>query len=115
VTVNTKATGATVIIDPCARFWVTTALGYRIVSSTGITIPAIVTVGSEATTYQNVYGSSTSGFEPNGALTGIIWVPLENGYISYADLTTSGLRVNVQVAATGTSQSVEIIVVGYYV
>lgn len=115
VTVNTKTVGNTVIIDPCARFWVTTDLGYRIVSSTAISAPANVTVGSDDPSYQNVYGSAVSGFEPDGSLAGIVWVPLEVGYVAYADLTTSGLKVRVGTAATGTSQSVEIIVVGYYV
>lgn len=116
VTINTKVTGNTIIIDPCARFWITTDLGYRIVSSTAITSPAVVTVGSNSgSSYDNVYGQSSSGFTPDGALNGIIWVPLEVGYVAYADLTASGLRVNVGTAAVGTSQSVEIIVVGYYV
>ena len=116
VTVNTKTVGNTVLIDPVARFWVTVALGYRVVASSGITVPANVTVGSEDPTYQNA-GTDDVPINPDGAKAGIVWVnlPAQAGYLAYCDLTTSGLKVRVGTAATGTSQSVEIIVVGYYV
>jgi hypothetical protein len=107
--INLKATGTTIIIPAQPRRFLAGSHVYVAVQTKTGTVGTLpqFSIGSDASNYQNVAGDSV----------GIVTVPDTAGvnfvypfkildvtdveqYLQYADLTTSGLRVNVQVAST---------------
>lgn len=114
VTVNMTSVGDYRLIDQTSvttKLWVTRRIGYRTITSSGVTVLGKVTLGGNSPDYDNVY-STGGGFSPDPSTPGIVWITFNQpGYI---DLGTNGLIARVDSAATGTFHSVRIIVVGYY-
>src|SRR6266404_1796312 len=95
---NAKATGATTIFttDANARFY-PVLIVIEMVVATGIGTSAVITVGTNSPTYDNILAAKSPGLIPNAAEVG---APLASG-VSIAPSTD--VKANVTVGAIGVS------------
>lgn len=115
--VDLKTVASAVIFTSEASLgrWITTDIIVEITASSAITVEATISVGTNAATYDDVLPASVqtgltaanrfNHFYPSSAIDGVV--------TSVA--ASTGLRYNVSVAATGTSQTANIHILGFYV
>lgn len=109
--VNAKTTGATVIFttESVSNFYVT-GVTVESTSATAITVPATLSVGTNAATYNNILAA--------GAMTSLTAANLFSMLLptvaSVVVAASTAINVNISVAATGTSQTLTVGVQGYY-
>jgi len=116
--INLKSTGTTIIIPAQARRIIVSRVAIvPITFVTAGTAPQL-SIGTDSPNYQNIYDDAAGPFTlPNTTLVNFAFMldmirTNHQQYLQYADLTTNGLRVNVQAASTATTHTAHVFVWG---
>lgn len=116
--INLKSTGTTIIIPAQARRFICDRVAIVPVTFVTAGTAPQLSIGADSPNYQNIYDDSGSIITlPNTTAVNFIYeVDMiranHQQYLQYADLTSNGLRVNVQVASTATTHTAHVFVHG---
>ena len=116
--ISLKSTGNTIIIPAQARRIIVTRLIVVPQTFSGAAVAPQMTFGTNASDYDNVYGADgfTKLVLSNDTLVNFTYqvdvadISTPEQFLEYADLTTSGLRVNITTASTATTHTAHIFV-----
>lgn len=109
--IDAKTTGTTTLFTTDAgRVFVPTSVVVYCSAATAITVPASISIGTNGAAYDNMVAPSTLS-----ALTaaGLFTVPVLTVGGTAATASTA-VVLNITTAATGTSQTIEVDVIGFY-
>ena len=110
--INAKTTGATLIAttENGTRSFYPTAVIIESTAATSITLPLLASVGTNATSYNNIMGTTTAtGLTSTGN-----HFPTNLAAVTSVVPSNTGIYFNITTAATGTSQTVNVHVIGFY-
>jgi hypothetical protein len=116
--ISLKATGSTIIIPAQARRILVERVAIVPVTFSGAGTAPQLSIGTDSPNFQNIYDDAGGLIQvPNTTAVNFAFMvdmirTNHQQYLQYADLTTSGLRVNVQVASTATTHTAHVFVYG---
>lgn len=105
------ATNTHLFTTDAGRKWVTVGAFIRCTAASGVLTVATVSIGSNAATYTDLVAAT--------ALTGVTAADLTIPVLPVLSVPAiiaggTAIHANVSVAATGTSQTLEVTIIGYY-
>jgi len=106
--INAKSTGATTIFTTEGERFHPLFIVTEITAATSLTIGATASVGTNSSSFNNIMAASVTGTTVNNMLP--------NALSALTDSVAPGtaVKVNVSIAATGTSGTLSVTVIGFY-